>query len=76
MEEQRWEFVTAADQTNVQVAVDALETPQLLHVRLEFIQAFCYRRSANSCEKFSGFHHTFYSKAWCAERYLGKRAQG
>lgn len=64
MDEQRWEFVTAADQTNVQVAVDALEMLQLLHVRLEFIWALCYRRSANSCEKFSGFHHTFYLKVW------------
>lgn len=58
MEEQCWEFVMAADQTNVEVAVDALEMPQLLHIRL-FIQAFCYRRKETTVKNTVAFSTRF-----------------
>lgn len=57
MEEQCWEFVMAADQTNVQVA--ALEMLQLLHVRQK------------KCKQL--WKHQWLSQQFRGvERYLGK----
>ncbi len=60
MEEQCWESVTVADQTNAQVVVDVSYSLRLLYVRFAFIQAFCI---TTSCEKCPGFLRTFYLRA-------------